>query len=49
MDIKDGVTKLAFHFELSANPDADYNFYDLVLHEQEAEIKQEDGKLIIRA
>ena len=29
MDIKDGVTKLAFHFELSANPDADYNFYAL--------------------
>ena len=49
MDIKDGVTKLAFHFELSANPDADYNFYDLVLHEREAEIKQEDGKLLIRA
>ena len=49
MDIKDGVTKLAFHSELSANPDADYNFYDLVLHEREAEIKQEDGKLLIRA
>ena len=49
MDIKDGVTKLAFHFELSANPDNDYNFYALVLHEQEAEIKQEDGKLLLRA
>ena len=49
MDIKDGVTKLAFHFELSANPNADYNFYALVLHEQEAEIKQEDGKLLLRA
>ena len=49
MDIKDGVTKLAFHFELSANPNADYNFYALVLHEREAEIKQEDGKLLIRA
>ena len=49
MDIKDGVTKLAFHFELSANPNADYNFYALVLHEREAEIKQEDGKLILRA
>ena len=33
MGIKDGVTKLAFHFELTANPDADYNFYALVLHE----------------
>ena len=49
MDIKDGVTKLAFHFELSANPNADYNFYALALHEREAEIKQEDGKLLIRA
>ena len=47
MDIKDGVTKLAFHFELSANPNADYNFYALVLHELEAEIKQEDGKLLL--
>ena len=49
MEIKDGVTKLAFHFELSANPNADYNFYALVLQERDAEIKQEDGKLLIRA
>ena len=49
MDIKGGVTKLAFHFELSANPNADYNFYGLVLHEREAEIKREDGKLLLRA
>ena len=49
MDIKDGVTKLAFHFELSANPNANYNFYALILHEREAEIKQEDGKLLLRA
>ena len=31
MDIKDGVTKLAFHYELSANPNANYNIYTLVL------------------
>ena len=49
MDIKAGVTKLVFHFELSADPNADYNFYALVLHEREAEIKQEDGKLLLRA
>ena len=49
MDIRDGVTKLAFDFELTANPDPDYNFYALVLHEREAEIKQEDGKLLLRA
>ena len=48
MDIKDGVTKLAFHFELSANPTADYNFYALVLHEREAEIEQQNGKLLLR-
>ena len=48
-DIKDGVTKLAFHFELTANPDANNIIYALVLHEREAEIKQEDGKLLLRA
>ena len=49
MDIKDGVTKLAFHYELSANPNADYNIYALVLHEREAEMEQKDGKLLLRA
>ena len=49
MDIKDGVTKLSFHYELSANPNADYNIYALVLHEREAEIEQQSGKLLLRA
>ena len=49
MDIKDGVTKLAVHYELSANPNADYNIYALVLHERVAEISQQDGKLLLRA
>ena len=49
MDIKDGVTKLAFHYELSANPNADYNIYALVLHEREAEIEQQGGNLLLRA
>ena len=49
MDIKDGVTKLAFHYELNNNPNANYNFYGLVLHEREAEIEQEGGKLLLRA
>ena len=49
MDIKDGVTKLAFHYELSANPNADYNIYALVLHERIAEIEQQGGKLLLRA
>ena len=49
MDIKDGVTKLAFHYELSANPNADYNIYAIVLHERIAEIEQQGGKLLLRA
>ena len=49
LDIKDGVTKLAFHYELSANPNADYNLYALVLHERVAEIEQQGGKLLLRA
>ena len=49
MDIKDGVTKLSFHYELSANPNANYNIYALILHEREAEIEQQGGKLLLRA
>ena len=49
MDIKDGVTKLSFHYELSANPNAHYNIYALVLHEREAEVEQQGGKLLLRA
>ena len=49
IDLKDGVTKLSFHYELSANPDADYNIYALVLHEREAVIEQKSGKLLLRA
>ena len=49
MDIKYGVTKLAFHYELSENRDANYNIYALVLHERVVEISQQDGKLSLRA
>ena len=49
LDIKDGVTKLSFHYELSADPNANYNIYALALHEREAEIEQKSGKLLIRA
>ena len=49
IDLKDGVTKLSFHYELSANPNANYNIYALVIHEREAEIEQKSGKLLLRA
>ena len=32
MDIKDGVTKLAFHYELSDNTTTDYNIYALFFY-----------------
>ena len=48
MDIKDGVTKLSFHYELSGATATDYIIYGLVLSEQEAEIEKEGGKLLFR-
>ena len=47
-DIKDGVTKLAFHYELSGATATDYIIYGIVLHEQEAEIEKEGRKLLLR-
>ena len=49
MDIKDGVTKLTFHYELSGSAATDYNIYAFVLHEKDAEIDQQTGKLLLRA
>ena len=49
LDIKDEVTKLAFHYELPGTTAANYNVYALVLHEREAEIEQQSGKLLLRA
>ena len=49
IDLKDGVTKLSFHYELSGATAANYNIYALVLHEREAEIEQKSGKLLLRA
>ena len=49
MDITDGVTKLAFHYELSGNTAADYNIYALVLHQREAELEQKGRKHLLRA
>ena len=48
-DIKDGVTKLSFHYELSDTTTTNYVIYGLVLHEEEAELEKESGKLLLRA
>lgn len=47
--IKDGVTKLAFHYELEDVTNNDYFIYALVLHEREAKIEQQGGKLLLQA
>ena len=49
INLKDGVTKLSFHYELSGATAANYNIYALVLHERQAEIEQKSGKLLLRA
>ena len=48
-DIKDGVTKLSLHYELSDTTTTNYVIYGLVLHEEEAELEKESGKLLLRA
>ena len=48
MDVKDGVTKPSFHYELSGATATDYIIYGVVLSEQEVEIEKEGGKLLLR-
>lgn len=47
-DIRDGVTKLTFKYELSGTTATAYSIYALTLYEQEAELVQKDGKLLFR-
>ena len=47
-DIRDGTTKLAFRYELSGTTTTPYSVYALTLYEQEAELIQQNGKLLFR-
>ena len=47
-DIKDGTTKLTFRYELSGTTATAYSIYALTLYEQEAELIQQNGKLLFR-
>ena len=49
MDIKDGTTKLTFKYELSGTTAAAYSIYSLRLYEQDVELIQKDGKIILRS
>ena len=45
-DIKDGITKLTFKYELSGTTATPYSVYALTLHEQEAELGQKGDNLL---
>ena len=47
-DLRDGNTKLSFHYTLSGTTTTDYTIYGIVLSEKEAEIDKESGKLLLR-
>ena len=47
-DIRDGTTKLTFRYELEGTTAADYSVYALTLYEQEADLIQQNGKLLFR-
>ena len=47
-DIKDGTTKLTYRYELSGTTATAYSIYALTLYEQEAELIQQNGKLLFR-
>ena len=49
MDIKDGATKLTFKYELSGTTVTAYSVYPLTLYEQNVELIQKDGKILLRS
>ena len=48
MDIKDGATKLTFHYELSDVTAQSYVIYGIMIREEKAEIENLGGKLLLR-
>ena len=49
IDIKDGTTKLTFKYELSGTTATAYSIYALTRYEQDIELIQTDGKIILRS
>ena len=47
-DLKDGNTKLSFHYTLNNTARGDYTIFGIVLSEKDAEIDKESGKLLLR-
>ena len=49
LDIKNGTTKMEFKYKLSGPTNEDYTVYALVLYEQDIELTQSNGKLMLRS
>ena len=49
MDIKDATTKLTFKYELSGTTATAYSIYALTLYEQDIELIQKNGKVMLRS
>ena len=47
-DLRDGNTKLSFHYTLSGTTATDYTIYRIVLSEKDAGIEKVSGKLLSR-
>ena len=47
-DLRDGNTKLSFHYTLNNTAREEYTIFGIVLSEKDAEIDKESGKLLLR-
>ena len=47
-DLREGITKLSFHYRLSDTTTTEYTIFGIVLSEKDAEINKESGKLLLR-
>ena len=47
-ELRDGNTKLSFHYRLSGTTTTEYTIYGIVLSEKDAEIDKESGKRLLR-
>ena len=47
--LKSGSTKLELKYTLSGTPNAEYNMFALILHEEEISVDVMSGKFVLRA
>ena len=49
VDIKDGTSKLTFKYDLPGTTATAYSIYALTIYEQDVELIQKHGKIILRS